>query len=313
MGLPRSGTTWTASILACARGAVAVMEPDNEKESAAAVGAKYGLGRFPVLAPGEDAERYRALWAWAMAGAPPGVGRSIGGRVFRAAGPDEREALASGHASARLRLAGRLARPRPGRVPPGTDGGRVVVKTVHACLAAEWVADACDAEVVVVLRHPANVLASWLELDMPDADRRLDRNPAVQARYVERWGLAAPGPEPVARAVWQLGLLTAALEEAAGRHPRWHVRVHEDLCADPAAEFRRLYDDLGLEWNDRAETTLREGDRPGGGFDLHRQASQAADAWRARLGADDVATLHAVLASFPLQHWSFGDAARPAP
>jgi hypothetical protein len=287
------------------------MEPDNEKVSVAAVGAKRHLGRFPVLAPGEAAARYEALWAWARAGAPNGPGQRLGARLFRGTSPDAREALVSGHPAARLRVAGSLARPRMGG--RRAVGGRFVVKSVHACLAAEWVAEACGADVVVVLRHPANVLASWLELDLADRDRGLDRSPAVQARYVRRWHLPPAGPGAIDRAVWQLGLLSAALEEAAGRHPEWHVRVHEELCADPMDEFRRLYADLGLEWTGEAETALRRGDRPGQGFSLQRRASDMAGAWRHRLTPDEVATLRDGLGAFPLRQWSFGDAdGRPA-
>jgi hypothetical protein len=104
--------------------------------------------------------------------------------------------------------------------------------------------------------------------------------------------------------VWQLGLLTSALEEAAARHPRWIVRVHEEMCVDPPAEFRRLYGELGLEWTPDVEAQLEAGDRPGQGFTLHRRAAEEADAWRSRLGPAEVAALPRVLRSFPLTHWS---------
>jgi hypothetical protein len=313
LGLPRSGTTWMAQVLALAPGAVAVMEPDNEKTSAAAVRAKRGLGRFPVLAPTDTAEEYRRLWSWAFAGAPVGTGLRMGDRLLRSAPESQREAAAAGHAPLRLRLAGSLAglgtgtRPGPDTDDPITVGRRLIVKSVHAPLAAEWLADSFDLDVLVVLRHPANVLASWIGLDLPDRDRALDTRAAVQAGYVERWGLPVPGAAPLERVVWQLGLLTAALEEAAERHPQWHVRVHETMCVDPPAEFRRLYGDLGLEWTDAVDAELEAGDRPGAGFALQRRASEAADAWRTRLGEQELATLRRVLAPFPLRHWSATD------
>ena len=54
------------------------MEPDNEKTSVVALGAKRGLGRFPVLSPGDEADAYRRMWAWAFAGSPVNVGLRIG-------------------------------------------------------------------------------------------------------------------------------------------------------------------------------------------------------------------------------------------
>jgi hypothetical protein len=324
LGLPRSGTTWTAQILAAAPGAIAVMEPDNEKTSAMALGAKHEVGRFPVLDPAEPAVGYGRLWSWALAGAPSGWGLAVGDRLLRSAGPAEREAAVSGRPSARLRLAGRAAHvdSRPAALA-GSPGGRgevtgagagagawvqrVVAKSVHAPLAAEWLARAFDVDVLVLLRHPANVLASWLELDLPDRDRGLDRLPAVRRRYITPWGIALPGPTALERAVWHLGLMTAALEEAAARHPQWTVRVHEDLCVDPAERFQALFGDLGLEWTEAVMAEIEAGDRPGAGFALQRRSSEAADAWRTRLGATELEALRRGLADFPLQHWSADD------
>lgn len=320
LGLPRSGTTWVAHVLGCAPGTVTVLEPDNEKTAVSAIRPKHGLGRFPVLQPGDEAGSYRDLWAWSLAGGEDTWGRRLGGRLFLSSTPDEREALVSRHLSARLRLAGYLARPTPGpgTATPvatglggtsgtGTGAARVVAKSVHACLATEWLADAFAVDVVVVLRHPANVLASWLELDLPDRDRRLERLPAVQDRYMRRWGIGPPGPDPLDRVVWQLGLMTAALEEAVARHPQWRVQVHEDMCVDPPDSFRRLYGELGLAWTGEVEAEIKQGDQPGSGFDLRRRTEDMADSWRSRLGPSELDTLRRVLAMFPLQHWSSAD------
>ena len=309
LGLPRSGTTWTAHLLACAPGTVAVLEPDNEKTQVAAVEAKAGVGRFPVLRPGDDAEAYARLWAWALHGAEPTAAQRLAGRLFHRADPGQLEALAAGRPSPRLRLAGRLA--RPPRAVAGSEGSgrRVVAKSVHAPLAAEWLADRLAVSVVVVLRHPANVLASWLALDLPDRDRHLETVTAVREHYLERWDVAPPGRGAGAldRAVWQLGLLTAALEEAADGHPQWLVRRHEELCARPEDEFRRLYQALDLVWTDRAGQELAASDRPGEGFSLTRRAADLADGWRRRLGPEEVAALRRGLAPFPLRRWRPGD------
>jgi hypothetical protein len=286
------------------------MEPDNEKTSVTAVGAKRGLGRFPVLDAGDEVGPYRHLWAWALAGGHMGQAQRLGRRLMAPASADSLEALVSGRPTARLRAAGRLA--RPPLVGGDVGPGRVVAKSVHAPLAAGWLSHRFDVEVLVVLRHPANVLASWLELDLPDRDRHLEDVAAVRDRYIERWGVPAPAPAPLDRAVWQLGLMTAALEEACDHHPRWHLRVHEDLCADPEGEFRRLYGDLGLDWTNRTAEELEGGNRPGEGFALQRPVAGLADKWRTRLGPVERSALRRGLAPFPLTHWSSNDLAGDA-
>lgn len=313
LGLPRSGTTWSARLLASAAGCRAVMEPDNEKISAPAMGAKRGVGRFPVLAPGDDDPAYRRLWAWALAGAPRSRGLRLAAAIGRRAEDAELESLFAGRRSSRLALAAMLARrlPVPGA---GSSDVRLVVKSVHACLAAEWLAHEFRVEVVVVRRHPAGILASWLELGLPDADRGLDRNPAVRRRYVEPWGLATPAPAHVARAAWQIGLLSSALEDALVRHPEWHVVEHEALCRDPHARLGDLFTDLHLSWSDRVDEQLEESDGPGSGFTPRRRRSEAPDSWRTRLGPSELADLERALEGFPHQQWwRVQDPSPPAP
>jgi hypothetical protein len=311
LGLPRSGTTWTAHILGQAPGVVTVMEPDNEKTCVTALRPKRGLGRFPVLGPGDEAGAYRDLWAWALAGGPSSLGRRLGGRLFASVEAAGREEVVQGRPPARARLAGYLARPVSSSPARGRSRGaaaeRAVVKSVHGVLATEWITESFPVDVVVVLRHPASVLASWLELDLPDRDRHLDTHPVVRRRYLAPWGISVPGSDPLERAVWQLGLLTAALEEAVANHPRWRVRTHEDLCVDPPAKFRALYEELGLLWTQDVAAAIEGGDQPGSGFDLQRQAQDAADGWRTRLEPSQRATVRRVLAPFPLRQWSTAD------
>jgi hypothetical protein len=300
VGLPRSGTTWTARVLGAGPGARVVMEPDNEKTSAPAISAKRGLGRYPVLAPGDQARAYRRLWTWALGGAPRSTALRLADRVLREADDSELEASVSGRMPARLRVSGALARLGLSHVTSESSPDRTVAKSVHACLAVEWIANELSSDVVVVRRHPANVLASWIELDLPDSDRGLEQHPAVQSRFVKPWGLSAPGPTALERAAWQIGLMSCVLEDACARNPRWHVRSHEALCGEPAQEFGRLYRDTGLEWSAHVEEVLSAGERPGSGFSLHRRSSELAESWRTRLGESEVSVLRRVLAGFPL-------------
>ena len=302
LGLPRSGTTWSTRLLASAEGCRAVMEPDNEKTSAPAMSAKRGVGRFPVLAPGDDDPAYRRLWAWALAGAPRSIGLRTATAIARRVGDAELESLFTGRRSSRLALASMLARrlPAPGAV---SSDVRLVVKSVHACMAAEWLAGNFPVDVVVVRRHPAGVLASWLELGLPDADRGLERNPAVRTRYVEPWGLAQPAPTHVARAAWHIGLLSSALEDALVRHPEWHVVEHEALCREPQARLSELFAGLHLSWSARVDEQLADSDGPGSGFTPRRLRAEVPDSWRTRLGPSELADLDRALEGFPHQEW----------
>ena len=306
-GLPRSGTTWTLQALGSIAHARRLNEPDNEDKFPPAIHAKHQLGRYPVLGAGDEARPYRRLWAWILNG---GFETARSRRARQLLGPGEQSRIFEGRRDVVTWLASTIARdPSPTAVPSDADRQRrMVVKSIHLQLALDWLVSEFDVDVVVLLRHPANVLASWLEVKLKDSrNSTLERHPLVRSRYVDRWGVPLPGPDPVERMCWRIGLLVAALEESLAAHPTWHVRTHEQLCTDPRAEFAQLYDELGLEWRHETEVYLRSRDRPGEGFIVSRVASEVADSWQRRLDDDQLATLRRVLAWFPITTWSERD------
>lgn len=312
-GIPRSGSTWTARVLAQIARAPLLHEPDNDKRALGALVAKRSLGRFPALRPGDPAPRYERLWRDALGGLSTDVTTRRGqlvDRLWTGAGSSQREHAVQGRLSTRIRLAAALTGgPRATPDSPSTVPvvGVVVVKTVHAPLALEWLVDRFPpVRVVVVLRHPANVLCSWRELALPDQDRALDQHPAVQRDYLTPWHVRPPpSADPVARAAWHVCLLTAALLDAAARHAEWVVVVHEDLCVAPVPRFSALAHELGLPWRNDAERFLQESDRPGDGFAVHRRASEQPDRWRSRLAPEGVRALATAAAQFPgLDRWA---------
>jgi Sulfotransferase family len=301
-GLPRSGTTWTAAVLGHVEGAVQISEPDNEDKHPNAIHAKRKLGRYPVLGPGENDRDYHLLWEWILSGAPEGRRDRLAHQIL---GHGLENRLYEGRSDAVTWLGGMVARNhRPAAAAPG----RVVAKSIHLQLALEWLASAFDVEVLVLFRHPANVLASWMEVNLKDArNSTLEIRPDIRRRYVDRWGVPLPGPDPVERMCWRIGLLLAALEESTNRHPEWHRRSHEHLCEDPDVEFRRLYDELGLTWTAEVGKFLEDKNTPGTGFQLKRVASELSDSWRDRLDEHHLDVLRETLALFPITTWTDRD------
>ena len=307
-GLPRSGTTWTMRALGTCPGTRTVFEPDNENILPAAIHGKQELGRYPCLAPGQDPGAYGGLWAWILNGAHEDARARLARRIL---GPGKAERTFDTAPDLVTRLGAALARdPRAGAPCPD----RVVVKSIHAALSIEWIDATFDVTPLVLLRHPGNVLASWMEIGHKDGrNATLDSRPDIRARYVDRWGVPLPGPDPVEQMSWRICLLTAALEEAVAAHPGWHLRTHEQLCTDPVATFRALVGDLGLTWSDATEAFLIENDTPGEGYATKRVAADVVDSWRSRLDDAQLATLTRVLGWFPVTTWSAADLARDRP
>lgn len=73
VGIPRGGTTWIATALGWTESSLFVDEPDDERRFEIARDAKCNLGRYPIIAPGDertvggyDITLYEQLWekAW---------------------------------------------------------------------------------------------------------------------------------------------------------------------------------------------------------------------------------------------------------
>jgi len=300
-GLPRSGTSWTARALGQTEGTTLVSEPDNDRNHVEALKAKARLGRYPILGVGDIARAYASLWRYGMAGVDHLDGRRNRWATAQVAAvpPAEVERVMTDPSEAwpaRLRAAVAVARV-DGRHPVAL--GPVLVKSVHCALALDWVVEvvAPDA-VLLIVRHPANVIGSWRDMGwgmgtFPWSDPRL-------------WERFAPGgerppgerPEPwIVRASWQFALMASALVAAADRHG-WLLVDHADLLDDPPARLSELAGRLGLDWTEGAQRWVVEGDRPGQGYDLTRVTAQERDRWRGRLADDEVQTLASVLGHF---------------
>jgi Sulfotransferase domain len=316
VGPPRSGTTWVAQALRHGDRCHYVHEPDNEQYAPLAIGAKAGLGRFPVLDPDDQAPGYEQLWARAMhAGRPrPYITDQVARMLLRSTPGPDREPRPGGEPLPwRLRVASRLAARDAEYAPEAA-----VIKSVHCPLSIEWIAARWRPVVVVILRNPLNVLASYQDLAMRDQDRRLDREPSVPER------LASMGLHPLpdssstlARAAWQLGVLMSSLLDAAGRQG-WSVSWHEDLCDDPPARFRTLARSSGLGWHASGDAYLRSSDRPGAGFSVQRIAAREGARWTRTLERAQVDEIGAVLAGFPgleplMGGWGLGPQGSPDP
>ena len=162
---------------------------------------------------------YRQLWSWILDGATRGTPGSSWRQGPAVARPREENSFLRGDGSLKMaRPACSDATPTDHRCPPL---GRRPASWSRRCTPpcrSEWLAAEFDIEVVVVLRHPGSVLASWLALDFVDQYVAFEEKPAVR-QLASSWDVPLPGPDPLERTIWRIGLLTTALEQALAAHP----------------------------------------------------------------------------------------------
>lgn len=303
VGAARSGTTWVATCLGRTVGAAYVHEPDNFDWVPFAARARAGLGLMPALEPGGDApEPYVRMWESAFrARRPSALGRLATAVYARTPARAKSALLEPGGRSSSLRLqvATRLARPQS--APAGTV--HPVVKSVNVPLAVQWVAARFEPRVLVVRRHPLDVLASRLSFGTAFFENALGYvDPRAVAVRLERWKAPArpTTTDRYEHFVWLAGFTLSAFDEAAQTNPDFHVVDYEEIGSDPLPHFRRLVADLGLEWSAGCEEFLTSSNTAGAGFETKRVAARQTGVWRERLTDEQLSVARRVLSRFPI-------------
>ena len=186
---------------------------------------------------------------------------------------------------------------------------RPLVKDPMALFSAEWIAEAFDAQVVVVVRHPA-AFASSLKLDgWTHPFSHFLNQPALIEDYLSPFQeeIAAFAREErdildQAALLWRLVHHTIAGYQE--RHPEWRVVRHEDLSRDPIEGFGTLFEALDLSYTEEVqEAILRSTSRSNpadrevnGRRFLTRDSRANVDNWRRRLTPVEVERVRARVA-----------------
>jgi hypothetical protein len=266
-GVPRSGTTWLARLLATAPGtALAGREPMNPRGHQYALGGTLeGWARLPELT-----SRQRVLLRAAYRGWNPFVYSRFGVRQW--AGP-----------------------------LPGT---RVVVKDPYAMLSTPVVSEATGAVPVLIYRHPGAVLASYRRVHWTPRLDELAR--IVATARAGEIGLDLPDIPPPGQVspAEEIGIFWSALHELAladAARSGTIVVSHAELAGGGVAAGRALATRLGLAWSPAmaAELSREASGQAVVAAQLHnfdRAPAAVAQEWRAQLDHDEIARVERVSA-----------------
>lgn len=271
VGLPRTGTTWIASILNTAEAIKYFHEPFNHNNVAEA--AMYSM---KYIRAGDDDYVFARFCSDAFVG--------------RTDGPNVRSQL-----SWRYR-----------RFPWWP--GRVMVKDVHSFGALEWIHQHISPVTIIVMRHPCAVAASWLRLNYGiESFQRLLDQPNLIDDYLEPFeGLlrSARGYLEKIGALW--GATYYVMLQQQRIHSDWILVQHEELCRDPVEQYRKLFRILDLQWTQKTDeliavSTTRHSNKP---YELERISSQEPDKWKEELSAEQIEQVRQFVEPFGIQYYT---------
>lgn len=265
-GMPRSGTTWVARLLAEApRTSLTGREPMNPR------GRQYGLGG--------------TLDGWARL-TTPSVRQSLAlRRAYAGRNPWVYSRYGSHQLAAWLPWV------------------RLVVKDPFAVLSIPAIHQVTGAVAVVVYRHPGAALASYRRLGWaPDV---CELAPIVEVLQQSGSLPGLPPPPDTGDEVSAMGWFWAALYSTAlqdlSEAPGSVLVSHTELATGGARAHKALFDHLGLPWvqprrkaaTDRAAAA--EVDQQAL-HNLHRAPAAVAEEWRASLTLDEIERIEGVTA-----------------
>jgi hypothetical protein len=141
-------------------------------------------------------------------------------------------------------------------------GGRALLKDPLAVLSADWLAQAFDMRVIVLVRHPAGFAGSLKKHEWTHPFSDFLAQPLLMEEVLapfadEIRAFAAEERDIVDQAGLLWKMIYSTIDDYRERHNDWIVIRHEDLARDPVDQFSRLYRRLGLSFDAEVEETVR--------------------------------------------------------
>lgn len=140
-------------------------------------------------------------------------------------------------------------------------GARPLVKEPTAVFMAPWFSDTFNADVILLIRHPAAFVSSLLILQWRHPFSHFMRQPALMKEYLQpfeeeirQYAQKEQALIDQAILLWKIVHHTISLHKK--KYPGWSYLRHEDLSLDPMTEFEALFRKLGLDFDDSVRSCI---------------------------------------------------------
>ncbi len=194
---------------------------------------------------------------------------------------------------------------------------RPLLKDPFAVFSLPWFVERLHVQAVVVVRHPAAVVSSWLRLGWVVSPYALLRQPLLLAQVLKPDEVAALEEARSAEPLVQAALLWRIIYRVvAGYQAKEQALVvrHEDLALAPVEEFRALYAALGLHFRPRVQrmiektTAGKDGETdPKHPHRVQLNSKAVTRVWRQRLSPEQIARIRELTEPVASQFYSEAD------
>ena len=246
-GANRSGTTWVGKMLSCSDKFLEIWEPFNHllSPSSKIVGANPFPHHYHYVLE-EEAPKIKSYINRRLLFSAYRVnyrGRNYSHRLFQILG-----------------LVDHLLR-------IGMNTKQILIKDPIALLSADWIAREYQAQVIVLIRHPAAYVNSikrvnWnmsLEELLPQKEFLATLPDSLVREISDRVAnQSEDGGYNLEDAALSWKVFHRVIYQYQQVHPNWIFVRHEDLCEDFITGFRRLYAQLALPWSIENQALIQQ-------------------------------------------------------
>ena len=168
---------------------------------------------------------------------------------------------------------------------------RKLIKDPLALFSAEWLAEHFDMNVVVLVRHPAAFAESIRARDMRHDFNDFLAQPLLMHKHLSSFRTDIEDfmqtPSRQADIFEHAALLWNIIHHQIlyykEKYPNWIFVRHEDLSRQPFEAFGKLFDELGLSFNEKAQKYLQESTQSAANSRLKRNSADNVFKWKKNL------------------------------
>lgn len=318
IGTPRSGTTWTANILAQSPQTIYIHEPDNERTSFLGYLNKLRCHRMPYLNENKSNSEYFQLFDQAFNKVFPSANSRINKIAFKFSGLN----IPKVEKQIKLKIddisnLGKVKQPFFYKTPYNIfrnllypdfrnfKSKRRIIKSVHSGLALQFLKKHFDFRLVIIFRHPANVILSYIRTKSPDGNRDVYEQPDLKNDYLQLYvkHLKELG-SPLALMGFQIAIFYYYWENTVLKSRDTIVLEHKDLCVQTEEKFKKIYNSLDLEWNNKVVSYIKRHNKEGEGYEINRLAKNELDKWKNEFTSTQVKQIQKGYSILPVKHYN---------
>jgi hypothetical protein len=188
-------------------------------------------------------------------------------------------------------------------------GYRVVITEVAPLMLLEWVYKRYQPDILYVLRHPCAIALSArnknTKLERPI--KEILKQPELVKDHLNPYLTImekAKKPFEIYGALW--GARNRVIADLIPKYPEWRTVFYEDLCNDPEARFRELFDNFNLKWTAKVQKYISQSttkEKPGT-YDTYRITKKQNDKWKREMTMDEIDQVRSFVEPFNLPFYN---------